>query len=300
MKKLTIILLSSLVFSGCSLRNLLLKKPAGLEISTAPKSTVFIGGDNLGETPYSNNNIKPGTYQIKLIPDSPDGSLVPWEGEIVLTPQTTTIISRTFAPNEPESASHTLLLKPDADRSQAFVSVVSDPDTSSVTLDGSPHGFTPISKLAVEEGEHTLEVASPGFKPVTIGFKASRGYNLIVDVKLARDTITLEFSPPATPSGLETSETQSPSPLSSSPSSTSSSSPSPSSAITPPYVIIEETGTGWLRVRSSPDSSEDNEIGKASVGDKFKYLESNPSGWHKIIFESQEGWISGKYATVVK
>jgi uncharacterized protein YgiM (DUF1202 family) len=55
-----------------------------------------------------------------------------------------------------------------------------------------------------------------------------------------------------------------------------------------------------LRIRKESSGSSD-ELGKANTGEKLKYLgESTDLGWHKIEFEGSVGWVSGKYATIVK
>ena len=65
-------------------------------------------------------------------------------------------------------------------------------------------------------------------------------------------------------------------------------------------MIINETGTGWLRVRKDPSASSE-ELGKANVGEKLKYLgDTTDTGWFKVEFESQPGYVSGRYITLVK
>lgn len=60
-------------------------------------------------------------------------------------------------------------------------------------------------------------------------------------------------------------------------------------------VEILSTGTGWLRVRSSPGLS-GKEIAKVNVGEKFELIEES-NGWYKIrLSAGQEGWISTSFA----
>lgn len=296
MKKLLIILVSSLVFSGCTIQQLFIKKPAGLEITTTPQSTVFINGEHEGETPYSNNSIKPGEYTIKLVPQSGDSDLLTWEGKITLSSRATTIISKTLAANETESSGYTLQLKPETNESESYLSVISDPDTSNLTVDGQPHGFTPLTKLKLEPGDHTVEISSPGFKPITIGVNATLGYNLIVNAKLSRELITIKQKEASPSAVLEVDDSTKDA---TEEISTEESEPN-TDTITKPYVIIEETGTGWLRIRSEPNTSTSEELGKADVGERFKYLDSTDNGWHQILFDGVEGWISGKYASIYR
>lgn len=295
MKQLLLILLSSLLLSGCTVKGLFLKEPAGLEITTTPKSTVFINGENQGETPYSDKDIKAGEYTIKLIPTSTEGNFQTWEARITLDPQATTIINRTFARNETESSSYTLQLKPETDKSTAYISAISDPDTANISIDGIAQGFTPLTKIPVEPVNHTVEVASPGFKLISIPVNAADGYNLIIDAKLAREIIIIQQKESTDSAELKLDDEDQDS---SEETVAEDQDITTSEDLERPYVVIEETETGWLRVRSKPTTAEDNEIGKADEGEQFKFYESNETGWYKIDFEGEEGWISGKYATL--
>lgn len=287
MKKLLTIIIASILLGGCTLKDLFVKPPAGLEIATIPPSTVFLNDENKGETPFSDKNIKPGTYTLKLIPTS-GVNLPSFETKLVLASKASTIISRTFTESDLDSSGYTLQLLEDASGG-TYLSIISDPDTINVTLDDKPSGFTPLSKLSTTPGSHSLLVTSPGYVEQSLSVTAVKGYNLIVNFKLASQTITL------TP----------PSPSTSSASAVPTSSIEPSSPASPaglakPYVLIGETGTGWLRIRKEASGTSD-ELGKADTGEKLKYLgESTELGWHKIEFEGAPGWVSGKYVTLIK
>jgi uncharacterized protein YgiM (DUF1202 family) len=295
MKKLLIVLAASIFLGGCSVKNLFVKAPSGLEITTTPASTVFLNGENLGPTPYINKELKAGTYSLKLVPTSGD-NLAPYETNLVLVPKASTIISRTFAPSDLDSSGYTLQLQEDPGGG-TYLSVISDPDNVNVTIDGKPSGFSPLSKLATGPGSHALIVTSPGYVEQSLPVNAVKGYNLIINFKLASQTITLTPSIPAT-SSATVSDLSSPAP-----SASGSARPS-SSPLTlkpdKPYVLIGETGTGWLRVRKDA-SGTSQEIGKANTGEALKYLgESTDLGWHKVDFDGAVGWVSGKYTTLVK
>lgn len=292
MKKILLVITSSLLLAGCTPKDLFIKAPGGLEITTTPTSTVFINDENKGETPFSDKNIKPGTYTLKLVPTS-GTNLLPYETKLTLISKATTIISRIFAESELDSSGYTLQLQEEPSGG-TFLSVISDPDTVNVTIDDKPSGFTPLSKLAVTPGSHSLLVTSPGFLEQSLSVNTGKGYNLIVNFKLAGQTITLTPPPVATDSAVA-------SPLPSlSPAPTS---PKPSASATTmqkPYIEIGETETGWLRVRKDA-SGTSQELGKVNTGEKLKYLgESTDLGWHKVEFESSIGWVSGKYVTLVK
>lgn len=298
MKKFLFILISALLLGGCTPQNLFVKPPAGLEIATIPTSTVFINDENKGTTPYSDKNVKPGTYTLKLVPSS--GNSAPYETKLNLVSKASTIISRTFMESELDASGYTLSLQEEAS-GQTYLSVISDPDTVNITLDDKPNGFTPLSKLAITPGTHSLLATSPGFIEQTLSVNTVKGYNLIVNFKLASQNITLAPPTPteeASPSSaLQSSSTPSPSAKASS---SPTPKPSPLSTLSKPYIIIGETETGWLRVRKEASGSSD-ELGKANTGEKLKYLgESTDLGWHKVEFDGNPGWVSGKYVTLVK
>lgn len=286
MKKLLVILASATLLAGCTPKDLFVKSPAGLEIATIPISTVFLNGVSKGETPFSDKNLKPGTYTLKLVPT---GSVFfpPYETNLVLTSKASTIISRTFAQSDLDSSGYTLQLQEEASGG-TFLSVISDPDTVNVTIDDKPSGFTPLSKLATTPGSHNLAVNSPGYVEQTLSVNTVKGYNLVVNFKLAGQNITLTPADPTTSSASLV-------PLASAKPATSS-----GDTMAKPYVLIGETGTGWLRIRKEASGTSE-EIGKADTSEKLKYLgESTDLGWHKIEFEGAVGWVSGKYVTVVK
>lgn len=287
MKKLFTIVIASIFLSGCTVKDLFVKAPAGLEIATTPTATVFINGENKGETPFSDKNIKPGTYSLKLVPTS--GTNLPtFETKIDLVSKASTIISRTFTESELDSSGYTLQLQEEAS-GETFLSVISDPDNVSINIDDKPNGFTPLSKIPTTPGAHSLVIDSPGYIEQTLSVNAVKGYNLIVNFKLAGQTITLNPPVTSTPSASLTPQ--------------ASGSPSPviiSNDPLKPYVLVGETGTGWLRIRKD-SSGTSEELGKADTGEKLKYLgESTDLGWHKIEFEGSIGWVSGKYVTIVK
>ena len=295
MKKLFIILFSAIFLGGCTPKDLFVKAPAGLEINTNPASTVFINDENKGETPYSDKAMKPGAYTIKLVPTTGE-NLLPYETKLSLTSKASTIISRNFMPSDFDSSGYVLQLLEEPSGS-TYLSVISDPDTINVVIDDKPSGFTPLSKLETTPGSHFLKVSSPGYLEQTLSVNAVKGYNLIVNFKLAAQSITLTTPTPATPSAqtaVAGSPTPSSSPVSSAPPSIQVDS------MAKPYVVIGETETGWLRIRKEASGTAE-ELGKANTGEKLKYLgESTELGWFKVEFESQIGWVSGKYVTLVK
>lgn len=295
MKKLLLLIGASVLLGGCSPKDLFFKAPAGLDITTTPSATVFLNGVSKGSTPFSDKAIKAGAYTLKLVPT--DTTLAPYETSFTLTPHASTVISRNFAVSDVDVNGYTLELQEEPSGG-TFLSVISDPDTVNVTIDDKPSGFTPLSKIATTPGSHTLLVASPGFVQQDLSVNTVKGYNLIVNFKLASATITLAPATPTTPSATTTTGSPLPSP-SAAPKKTATASATVA-VVEKPYVIVNETGTGWLRVRKDASGTSD-ELGKANTGEKLPYLgESTDIGWFKVQFEGSAGWVSGKYVTLVK
>jgi len=295
---LVLILFSSFIIGGFSLKLLFRdKKPASLQINTTPSATVYLDNKSYGATPFFKSDLKPGSYDLRLVPISTSSAtLESWETKLTLTSQTTTIISRAFNNSPLESEFSQIELIPEPATNKALLSIVSDPDAVNITLDNKPLGFTPLSKLSLEPKDYSLTLSSPGYKSQSLNIKLSTKYNLLVNVKLAPDLVSLLPNPSPSP----TTPTFSPSPsLSSSPPTATSS----SEVISKPYITILNTpdtiSLGGLNVRQEPNSNSST-LGIAKIGSNYPYKQTNEKGWHQIIFEGKAGWVSGKYTTLTK
>lgn len=60
-------------------------------------------------------------------------------------------------------------------------------------------------------------------------------------------------------------------------------------------VTIQETSTGWLRVRNGPGISYD-EIGRVEPQESYTLLEQE-NDWYKINFSENDGWVLGKHVS---
>lgn len=295
MKKFLLLLSSAILLAGCTPKDLFVKPPAGLDIATSPAATVFLNDVNKGGTPYSDKNLKPGTYTVKLVPD-PSSGFAPYETKLTLTSKASTVISHNFASSDTDASGYSLELQEDP-AGLTYLSVISNPDTVNVTIDDKPSGFTPLSKLAITPGSHSLVVTSPGYVQQELSVNTVKGYNLIVNFKLAGATITLSPTTPATGAATLVSASPSPTPRSTGKSPTASAS---ATIVDKPYVVVGDTGTGWLRVRADSLGTS-AELGKVNTGEKLPYLgTTTDSGWFKIQFEGNPGWVSGRYVTLVK
>ena len=286
-------LLLTLFLTGCRFP-LPGKRVGALKVDSSPQATVFINGERRGETPFSDEKLKPGTYTLKLVPASPDLVLAPWEGEVKITAGTLTAVKRELGPTPDQSSGEVLFLEPLSDKKAVALNITTIPDSAVVTVDGEPQGFAPLRLDNIAEGDHQITVSLPGYQERKVQAKTLAGHqlNLIVQLALlAEETPSEEeatSSAEATPSA-ETTPTPS---LTPQPTSTAS----PSAELERPYVVINSPEIGWVRVRAKPTTSSE-ELLKVNHGEKYKLLEVNEVGWYKIEYQpGKTGWISGRYA----
>jgi len=284
MKKILVFvsfLLCGGLLTGCSLK----KSPAALQINTTPIANVFIDGKLTGKTPYQSSDLKAGEISLKLIPESATAPLASWEGKVKLSNGVLTLIERDFATSEAGSSGQVLTLERLKDKKAASFSLISDPDGALVHLDGEAKGFTPLTVEKIGEGDHQIVISKEGFVEKSIKAKAVTGFKLIVNAKLAQELYEV---PVASLSGTPTPTVADKKQITPTPSDKSQ----PASG----EVLIKETPTGWLRVRSGP-STTSTEVAKVNPGEKYPLLEEK-SGWYKIEYEEEKtGWISGQYAS---
>lgn len=240
---------------------------AGLKIDSNPASTVFINGEQVGKTPYQ-TTMKAGEITLRLVPDSFDKPLSPYETKIDLVGGIETIVNRDFGATDDESGGYVISFEKVGGK-ETSISVVSVPDAAQVALDDQIRGFSPYKTSSLTAGEHKLTVTAPGYKDENLNLKAAEGYKLTARVKLM-------------PNG-------------------ESPQPSPSPAPVEKMVEILSTPTGFLRVRSEPSTS-GAELGQVEPGKTYKYVDTDTAtGWFKIEYEDgKEGWISNDYAKIVE
>lgn len=292
---------------------------AALQVASVPKATLFLNGEHQGSTPYFSEELQPGEYTVKLVPESDDVLLVPWETQVVLTKGVMTVVNHEFGPSEDESAGEIITLEPISDTKTAEIMVVSSPDGAVVSLDGEPQGFAPISLPNVEEGDHLITVSLPGYQEREIRAKAANGYQLAINAQLALEEAPEEEDLEATESaeleegegeaevdGEQESEdevtptpTEEPKEADETPTPTPETSEATQTDLERPYVTIDSPSVGWVRVRKNPCTADEDrcqELAKADDGESFSLLDSE-NGWYKIEYSNSiEGWISGQYA----
>lgn len=251
-------------------------KPAGIMVDTTPGSSVFINDTFVGKSPYR-GTYTAGQINLKLVPDSSDQNLIAYETKVGLAPGIETVIRREFGVSE-ETSSGDVISFDKIEGSLSGLIVVSSPDNSQVLIDGVAQGFSPYSLSSVTAGSHKITVKAPGYTDRSMDVKAQKGYKLTIYAKLAKSQDIL-------------------------PSPTPSSSPQPENIT---YVVIGDTPTGFLRMRTKPGTIGE-EIAELKTGSRYLFLEADlDSGWFKIQYKDPApglpngitGWVSNQYAKI--
>ena len=271
--------------------------PGALQITTSPRATVFVDGNQVGVSPFFNDNIQSGEHTIKIVPESTVDGLSDWETKVDLLPGILTVINRDFGSTEALSSGEILSLEKTGRKDMSSIAVVSIPDRAVVKLEGEPKGFAPLTIDDLVPGDYQIVISASGYEERTISANTIGGYKLIINVQLAQQIEGIEEATDSAEvdeeeeTAVEEDEDAEPTAI-----------PTPKAKVTPPatpYVEIKDTPTGFLRVRE--DSSTDSEeLIKVDPGDFFPYIEEE-NGWYKIEYEDgEEGWISGVYADLVE
>lgn len=256
---------------------LILKNNSGkgaLQVTSVPKSNVYLNGKLIGQTPLckceSSEMIKSGDYSIRL--DPLDTSFSQFSENISIFNSVLTVVDRTFGQGAiSEGSIITLSQINDKNTAQLFLSSL--PSEAKAFLDGNEISKTPLLLKNITESDHEITLQKDGYKDKTIRIRGVLGYKLSafvflgVNPNLAQDQAS------------------------------SSAIASPSALLTPAVskVIILDTPTGYLNVRDS-DSISGTIIQKVNPGEVYVMLDEKGS-WYQIqIAPNKTGWISSEYA----
>jgi hypothetical protein len=268
---IVVFVLGILAGAGLLAWSLLKPKTAGIYVETAPASSVFIDGEQVGRTPYDATR-GAAEITIKLVPETIDKPLSPYEVKVNLTPGIKTIVKREFGDSEETSAGEIVSFEK-LGGGEASLSVVSTPDAAQISIDGQIRGFAPYKASSITPGEHSLVVSYEGYESRTISVKAAEGYRLTAVVKL-------KPTGEVVPEEKEEPEKEEEKKI---------------------MVEILSTPTGFLRVRAEPTTSAE-EIAQVKPGEKFAFIEENETkDWYKIEYQKgKRGWVSSQYAKKVE
>lgn len=242
-----------------------------LQVTSKPASDVYLNGNLLGSTPLCKCDQKDmigiGEYNLRIVPK--DKTLPPYEEKIEITNSTLTVVDKTFGL---ESSGSIITLTPIKDKNDAQLMVISSPDKSDISLDENPQGQTPTLLKNLTESDHEIQIKKEGYLDKLLRVRTTKGFLLKAIVYLAPN-------PSSSGSSLPNFDPT----------------PTPLPAKTASKVLILDTPTGFLRVRSSSSTST-SEVGRVTPGETYDLLEED-DGWYKIKLENGvEGWITAQYA----
>jgi len=272
---IVVVTLAVLILAAFFLIGFLKPKPAGILVEASPTSSVYINNAFVGRTPLK-KTLEAGTVSVKLVPQVEDQNLIPFETRVVLVPGIETIVRRELGKSEDDSA-HDIISYEKGEGKSAGLIVVSTPDNAQVSIDGVARGFAPFKTSSISPAAHQIAVKAPGYIDRLMTLNTRAGYRLTLFVKLAKSSDSSFFASPT---------------------------PTPAPQI---MVLILDTPTGYLRVRSEP-GTKGEEVGQVKPGEKFLYLETDAeTGWIKIRFQEPKaglpngfaGWVSNQYAKVL-
>lgn len=246
-----------------------------LKIDSNLAASVFVNNVAIGRTPYE-DKYKVGEYVLKLIPEEVATSTASWQRKIAINKNALTYINADLGTSDLTTSAEVFSVsKAEKKISKANMGdmyVETEPSGAIIYLDNDEKGVSPLYMSDITPGDHELSVFMPGF------FRRTEKVNIITDykinayMKLAIDegqqkTIKNENKPVASDEAKLTQKT---------------------------LILIKDTPTGWLRVRSEPnlDASEEAKI---KPGETYEFVEEQ-EGWLKIKLDAtKEGWISAIY-----
>lgn len=323
-----LVIFCGVLLAGCSLPG----QKAGfiLTVMNSEQADIYVAGKKLGEAPLQKNDMKPGTYDIKIVPR--DTAKQSYETKLQFVGGVTTRMNWNIGATVDESSGEIFESKPYSGKEKVQMSVITIPDTAIVRVDGQSRGLSPLT-IDIDPGTKDIQVSAPGYFERRVTPTVPKGMQTQITVKLAvnRETLappatpiptpvmtasvsaTPKSSPKATPKAtssavLKASPTATPKvavtatpKASASPTAkpaTSSGAVRGTSKIEPPYIEIKETPTGWLRVRKDADANAE-ELAKLNTGEKVSYMDETKGGWHKVEYASgKEGWVSAQYSVL--
>jgi len=269
---------------------------SALKIETEPKAAVFIDGQQVGLTPFFDDNLEAGEHLIKIVPEGNEADFNVWEKRINLTSLAMTLIDYHFDQDPTRDSGLVISLEKIATREAAALSVISVPSQAVIKINGEPQHFTPFFDNNLAPDIYEITVSNTGYEEKTItNAKLLAGYKLLVEVKLARELEGfVEESSLLEEGGVLDGAEEATEEAEVKGEEDEAIGDEPEK----PYVEIKETPTGWLRVRIAP-STNATESGRVEPGETYSYLREEENGWYKIEYKGEPGWVSGTYVDLV-
>ncbi|RJP47745.1 MAG: PEGA domain-containing protein [Armatimonadetes bacterium] len=148
---------------------------SGIKITSLPEAVVAINGDEVGRTPYQDENLQVGEYNVKLTADQSV-----WQGRVTLNKGTLSVVNRELAPTIASSSGEILTLYPGKG-----VVITSTPGEASVEVDGKFYGKTPLSITDLISGEHSFLISHDSYLKRSIRASLPENLSLHINVDLA-------------------------------------------------------------------------------------------------------------------
>lgn len=285
---------ASLLFSGCTL---FAHPVGGIKITSNITADVFLDGKKTGVTPFTKEPLDTKRYTLKLVPS--DGK-APYETTLKVGANVQTTLDWTFGATPEANSGLQFDVENAKSASATELEFVTLPDTIPVTIDGTVKGFSPLVVTDLSEGEHQIKFQAPGYDPLATGIKLVKGKRMILRATLAKRPVVMDASASAsllTPTPLPAVlaiKTATPKPVA-----TSSAKPI---TISKPYVLVLDTPTGFLRVRSAP-AADAAELSRILSGVAVPYAGETTNGWFSVKYSktaTASGWVSTTYSQLVK
>ncbi len=287
------------------------KTKSGLQITTNDKpSSIYLDQTFIDKTPFIDKNLKPGTYNLEIIPD--DSSLVPYETKITLNKGLLTVVE--WNPDDSPKTSQGLILQMEklSNFKNSEVSFITIPNSTIVHLDNREQQFTPLIVSDLEPGDYSFTISLPAYKQIKQTIKIEPGYRINVFAKLGREKDSLSENQEKNLENEANKANETTPTATINPSITTTITPTQTEEITPTILpTINETtkkvtikvtnfflnNKEGVRVREKPAASS-KEVGFALSNQSYPYLEEEQAGWYKIEIDEKIGWVSGKYVDI--
>lgn len=249
----------------------LTQKKAALLIESNVPSQVYVEGRQIGKTPFE-GEFEQKEIDLKLVPESFEQALVPYETRIKLVSGVRTIVRREFGGEKGVSSGVEISFENSVENA-APIAVVTQPVGAKVYIDDRFLDVSPVRTSEFAVGQHEVKIEADGYKGLTFSIHSQKRYLLTVFADLEKlelkseDQIDLEKT---------------------------SSSPDQ-------YVKILDTPIGFLRVRAEASTTSE-QVFQAKPGLSYLLLAtSEDKAWLKIEYEEgKQGWISAEYAQTVE
>lgn len=221
-------------------------------LSTPDGATFFLDGKEMGKTPFEDKSLDVRDYLVKIEKDQ-----AIWQGKISLVAGTVTVINRDLSKDISSSAGEVLTLK-----KGKGITIISNPDGSSIEIDGNTFGKTPQA-LDIASGEHIILLTHANYLNRSIKANLPDGFNLTVvsDLALSEADLTTISTPVITQT---------------------------------PEVVVRSTPTGFLRVRDKP-SIAGKEVAQVKPKETLILLEEQ-GNWDRVrLSDGIEGYVLAIY-----